>query len=783
MKHFKPLPGEVDDCRAQVPVGGRKVFAKLCICILISVTGVQAGATELSADVPNISVGTGFDSQTYEARDDCILFNPDEVELQGGAWRTTNIAVVESSAEFKEYMGVSAEASVKAAYWEVGGKAAFANSVSVNDYSVFGVVRVEVLGSPKVLRNPVLKDRIVAQLQGENGVEDFKKSCGDEFVRSYRTGGELYGVIQVNTRSERQKRDATAALTGSVGIFSASGEVSAGSENFLRAYDKSVHVHMAGSSLETPTSLQRMIEVARQFAVNVEDDEGRNAVVVALDTYKYENLSAYREARPSGVEAALDTRLRQDRDIVIRELSDTLATVADTLASIRYALNNPEQFEQFDHGELQEYEAGLVALRDGEMREAAYACYSAYTGENQTAVLHPNCTVPQMPPSPDLPERLPYHGADDVFRSLQVTLGRSFDPDRWQRTRDGWTDLHYAVASREDEFVAFMLSGAGRNRNDVNGPLDRRGSFGGEVRIMYGDYLPLALSDFFAVGPRGQTALHLAACCATEPIVRMLIASGADPDARDTNGKSPLFYAARTGNEQAGIAELLIASGAVVNAMDDEGKTPLEVARERNVSELVEVLQERGGTDGVPGPSGRANAELDAMVPVGVVLPYFGEPGDLPPNWKTCDGTIVEDAQSPLNGKHVPDLVGKFVRGAESNEDLGTDGGSAKVPAHGHRTNDLGVRIPRRDLRFRSVIRSQRSDALKTGHSHTGTASVTGSTDQARAVDNQPPFVNLHYIIKIKCGPLARKLEYPGCVITSAVDDVVAPHDGDSDTS
>ena len=64
--------------------------------------------------------------------------------------------------------------------------------------------------------------------------------------------------------------------------------------------------------------------------------------------------------------------------------------------------------------------------------------------------------------------------------------------------------------------------------------------------------------------------------------VKQHLAAGADVDAKDMNGETPLTWAA---NKE--IAELLIAEGADVNARDKRGKTPLHYAKTKEIAELL----------------------------------------------------------------------------------------------------------------------------------------------------------------------------------------------------
>ncbi|RTZ70399.1 MAG: hypothetical protein DSZ35_00560, partial [Verrucomicrobia bacterium] len=74
---------------------------------------------------------------------------------------------------------------------------------------------------------------------------------------------------------------------------------------------------------------------------------------------------------------------------------------------------------------------------------------------------------------------------------------------------------------------------------------------------------------------------------------KQAIAAGADVNAKDGGGWTPLHHAVEAGHKE--FADLLIASGTDVNAKDKLGWTPLFYAAFSGHKEVVELLIAAGG--------------------------------------------------------------------------------------------------------------------------------------------------------------------------------------------
>lgn len=139
-----------------------------------------------------------------------------------------------------------------------------------------------------------------------------------------------------------------------------------------------------------------------------------------------------------------------------------------------------------------------------------------------------------------------------------------------------------------------------------------------------------------------------------------------------------------------------------------------------------------------------------ADVPMGTIISFYGtlqQAQDLQQkHYWICDGQrIIDDSESPMDGRTTPDLRRRFFRGAQSNNAGGT-GGQPRVrleaqTIRSHTTGGFGA----------PQVNGDPFTHMQGAHSWTTDASIYSEGSwEAQDVDTIPPFFEVVFLIKVR---------------------------------
>lgn len=212
-------------------------------------------------DIPTGSpalFGRGYDSLHGAVRGDVAVSTPltsitGNLGDPGAGGQSVRyyLEEIQSLTDLRSVLSISAAASFSGLL--VGGDAKFDfyRQAKFHRYSVFAIVRVDVVNSTTTLGVQRFSESALERLKGSS-LEEFFESYGDEFVISSTTGGEFLAIVEFVTETAAQQEALSAKLDISGGYWSASTQFASAMDSFSMETSTKIQVLRRGGQGPIP---------------------------------------------------------------------------------------------------------------------------------------------------------------------------------------------------------------------------------------------------------------------------------------------------------------------------------------------------------------------------------------------------------------------------------------------------------------------------------------------------------------------------------------------------
>jgi hypothetical protein len=316
--------------------------------------------------LPGMDYGVGLNSVGGEILGDAVEVNPaTSIEDAGGAVITFKLSRIESIEDLKEELGLSVAAEGSYGCFSASAKFDYATTCNFHAYSLYVLVHVSVTNSFRRMRNVRLKSAVFDQLKQTGDQDRFRQQYGDKFVLGIHTGGELFAILEIQTRDASEQQKISAELTAEAdslfASFSIAAKFEAATEHVQKNRKLRIFYYAEGGDQKAPIPTTPQALIARAVGFPAEVKHSGVPYSVLLQSYKALDMPAQPNESDIRNQQLLITTAAKQRDILVEKLN-----------SVDYILTHPEQFEEVNDAKITELNKARNSLSE-DINNSPYA--------------------------------------------------------------------------------------------------------------------------------------------------------------------------------------------------------------------------------------------------------------------------------------------------------------------------------------------------------------------------------------------------------------------------
>ncbi|HVO63747.1 MAG TPA: hypothetical protein VMT53_22680 [Terriglobales bacterium] len=186
----------------------------------------------------------------------------------GGSGGFQMVQILQTS-ELEDHLGISADASGGVGLFSASDRFNFARDCKIQTNSIALLLTCTQLNGFVQITQPVL-DEAAAALVSNGQMDLFTQRYGDCFVAGLESGGQFFGVIRIDVRSEEDHQTIENSLSGAYGPFSADVGVKVQSALAQTQSTAETFIYYEGGNVQTkPQTPQQLFAAADEWSHSV----------------------------------------------------------------------------------------------------------------------------------------------------------------------------------------------------------------------------------------------------------------------------------------------------------------------------------------------------------------------------------------------------------------------------------------------------------------------------------------------------------------------------------